>query len=99
MLTLEERSGEVVFHVRVKPRASREAIEGERDGALIVRLTAPPAEGEANEALVRLLAARLHVPKSAVRIVAGERSRHKRIGVRGASAGEIQSLAAKERTS
>jgi len=94
MLILEERSDEVVFQVRVKPRASRDAIEGEREGALAVRLTAPPVEGEANEALVRLLAARLHVSKSAVKIVSGERSRWKRIAVRGVTAEQVKGLVA-----
>ncbi len=94
MLHLEIKHGEVLLSVRVKPRASRNAIEGEREGALVVRLTAPPVEGEANEALVRLLAARLHVPKSAVRIVSGERSRLKRIAVRGVAANDVQALAA-----
>ena len=92
MLALIEKDGEIVFQVRVKPRASREAIEGERDGALVVRLTAPPVEGEANEALVRLLAARLHVSKSAVKIVSGERSRLKRMAVRGVTAEQVEGL-------
>jgi len=98
MLAVEEKQGEVVFSVRVKPRASRNAIEGERDGALVVRLTAPPVEGEANAALVEILAARLHIPKSAVRIVAGERARLKRIGVRGVTLDGVQALAAEGRT-
>jgi len=95
MLAIAEKDGDLVFQVRVKPRASRDAIEGEREGALVVRLTAPPVEGEANEALVRLLAARLHVPKSAVRILSGERGRMKRVAVRGIRAIEVQALAAK----
>lgn len=94
MLALDEKGGEIVFQVRVKPRASRNAIEGERDGALLVRLTAPPVEGEANDALVRLLAARLHVPKSAVRILSGERGRVKRVGVRGTTVAAVGALAA-----
>ena len=94
MLALIDKDGESVFQVRVKPRASREAIEGERDGALVVRLTAPRVEGEANEALVRLLAARLHVPKSAVKIVGGERNRLKRIAVRGVTGEEVKLLVA-----
>ena len=94
MLTLEERPHEVVFLVRVQPRASREGIDGVREGALRVRLTAPPVEGEANAALVRLLAGRLHLPKSAVRILSGERGRLKRIAVRGASAAAVEALAA-----
>ena len=94
MLDLETKHDEIVFSVRVKPRASRDAIEGEREGALVVRLTAPPVEGEANDALVRLLAARLHLPKSAVRIVSGERGRRKRIAVRGVAANDVLALAA-----
>jgi len=73
----------VVFAVRVKPRASRDAIEGARDGALVVRLTAPPVEGAANTALARLLGRALGVAPSAVRIVGGATSRTKRVAVSG----------------
>ena len=93
MLALYKRDAEIVFQVRVKPRASRNAIEGEHEGALVVRLTAPPVEGEANQALVELLAARLHAPKSAVRILSGERGRLKRVGVRGVAAIAVHALA------
>lgn len=93
MIELSEKNGEVFFQVRVQPRASRNAIGGVREGALVVRLTAPPVEGEANDALVRLLAARLHVPKTAVRIVSGERGRLKRVAVGGVTAGEVHALA------
>lgn len=79
--------------VRVVPRASRDAIEGEYQGALKVRLTAPPVEDRANEALRRLLAARLKVPVSAVRIVAGEKSRNKRVVIAGVSREQIIELA------
>jgi len=95
MLALTEKDGELIFSVRVKPRSSRDAIEGEREGALVIRLTAPPVEGEANNALLRLLAARLHTPKSAVRILSGERGRLKRVAVRGVTAVEVQRLAGK----
>ena len=74
MIEISERDGSFVFVVRVIPRASRDAIEGEYQGALKVRLTAPPIEDRANDALRRLLAARLNVPVSAVRIVGGERT-------------------------
>ncbi|HEY7679003.1 MAG TPA: DUF167 domain-containing protein, partial [Terriglobia bacterium] len=81
-----------VFTVRAQPRASRNAIEGEHDGALKVRLTAPPVDDRANEALRRLLADELNIPVSAVRILAGERSRTKRIEVRGVTAQQIRAL-------
>jgi len=96
MIEISERGGEIWFSVRVQPRASRTAIAGMRDGALLVRVTAPPVEGQANDALVRLLSARLNVPRSAVRIVAGERGRVKRVAVRGASSEAVRMLAAGE---
>jgi uncharacterized protein (TIGR00251 family) len=97
-LEIRERGGEIIFTVRVQPRASREAVDGVREGALRVRLTAPPVEGEANEALVRFLAARLQAPKSAVRILSGERGRVKRIAVRGVTVAAVESLAARADT-
>ncbi len=75
-IEIAERDGAITFAVRVAPRASRNAIEGAHAGALKVRLTAPPLDGRANDALRRLLADRLNVPISAVRIVSGEKSRN-----------------------
>jgi hypothetical protein len=89
---IQEVGGKVNFAVRVSPRASRDAIEGEHNGALKVRLTAPPVDDKANEALCRLLAARLNVPVSAVRIVAGEKNRNKRVAVAGATKAQIEAL-------
>jgi uncharacterized protein len=57
--------------VRVQPRGARDEIAGERDGRLLVRLTAPPVEGRANEALCRLLAKRLGVGRTRVTVVRG----------------------------
>lgn len=71
---VRERGGAITFSVRVVPRASRDAIEGEHQGALKVRLTAPPMDDRANDALIQLLAERLNVSRSAVRIVAGEKA-------------------------
>ena len=93
MIEVEERDGAANFSVRVTVRASRNAIEGEWQGALKVRLAAPPVEGRANEALRRLLAERLNVPLSAIEIVSGERSRTKRLRIRGTSAGQVRNLA------
>lgn len=84
--------GEARFEVRVVPRASRDAIDGAHGGALKVRLTAPPVEDRANEALRRLLAERLKVPVSAVRIVAGEKSRTKRVAIAGVSYQQVAAL-------
>jgi uncharacterized protein (TIGR00251 family) len=93
MIQISSESGSVRFAVRVVPRARRDAIDGEWQGALKVRLAAPPVEGRANDALCRFLAACLKIPASAVRIVSGERGRTKRVEVRGVSAGQIRALA------
>jgi len=93
VIEIYERDGSLVFAVRVTPRASRDAIEGEYQGALKVRLTAPPVEDRANDSLRCLLAARLNVPVSAVRIVSGEKSRNKRVSVVGVTQAQVASLA------
>lgn len=70
--------------VRVTPRASKDEIVGWRDdGVLLVRLTAPPVEGAANEALCRLIARAVRVAPSRVSVVRGERSRDKVVAVEG----------------
>jgi uncharacterized protein len=75
--------------VRLQPRAARDEILGERDGALLVRLTAPPVEGRANAALCRLVARRLGVASSRVAVVRGAKSRDKVVGVEGLSSAEV----------
>ena len=77
--------------VDVKPRSSKDAIEGEREGALVVRLTAPPVEGEANAALARVLGRALEVPPSAVRLLSGATGRRKRAFVFGVTVAEARS--------
>jgi uncharacterized protein YggU (UPF0235/DUF167 family) len=72
--------------VRVQPRASREGLGGERDGALVVRVSAPPVAGAANEALARLLGKALGVAPSSVRIAHGASGRSKLVTVAGLDA-------------
>jgi uncharacterized protein len=88
-----ERDGVVVLAVRVSPRSSRDAIEGEHAGALKVRLTARAIEDRANQSLRRVLAAALKVPISAVKIVAGEKNRSKRVAIAGVTREQVQALA------
>ena len=76
--------------VRVFPRAPRNAITGFRDGRLMVRVTAAPADGAANAVVIGTIAASLGVPKGAVRIVTGETSRNKLIEVDGLDAAAIR---------
>ncbi|PYU86991.1 MAG: YggU family protein [Acidobacteria bacterium] len=92
MLEVQEREGKVIFSVRVQPRASKDEIAGEMGGALKVRLRAPAVEDRANEALVDFLAQLLKTSRSAVRILGGERSRKKRLEIRGVTQQQILSL-------
>jgi uncharacterized protein (TIGR00251 family) len=85
-------AGTVSLEVRVQPRASRDEIAGVIDGALKIRLQAPAVENRANEALVEFLAHLLKTPKSAVRILGGERSRLKRIEIRGVTKQQVLGL-------
>jgi hypothetical protein len=65
-------------------------VAGERDGALVVRLTAPPVEGQANAALVRFLARQLGVPASTMSITRGAKGRDKVLLVAGARADDLR---------
>ena len=76
-LTLREGTGVFRFDVRVQPRASKNEVAGIHNGALRVRLQAPPVDGAANEALIEFLADELDVPSRLVRIVSGFGSRNK----------------------
>ena len=76
--------------VRVIPRARKAALAGMRDGALLVRLAAPPVDGEANLALRQFLADALSVPVRAIRITSGERGRSKRVEIQGLTADHIR---------
>jgi uncharacterized protein len=85
--------GSVSFAVRVQPRASENEVAGVLAGALKIRLQAPAVENRANEALCAFLAELLKRPKSAVRLLSGERSRIKRVEIAGVTRAEIEALA------
>jgi len=76
--------------VRLAPRASRDAIGAVIAGELVVRVTAPPVDGRANEALTRMLAKRLHVGRQTVRIVSGQHSRRKVVEIDGMTEEEVR---------
>ena len=77
--------GALSLEVHVKPRSSRERVLGIRDGRLEIALTSPPVDGEANAALVALLARTLGVPRANVRIEHGEQGRRKLLRIEGAT--------------
>lgn len=89
-------AGTVSFVVRVQPRASKEEVAGVMGGALKIRLEAPAVENRANEALIEFLAQLLKTPKSAVRILSGDRSRTKRVEIRGVTKQQVLGLLAHE---
>jgi uncharacterized protein (TIGR00251 family) len=93
--SLSEQQNRFVIQVKVKPRSSRNAVLGlQADGrALEVAVTAPPVEGEANEALIKLLSELLHLRKSAVFIARGGQSRFKQIIIEGVSEEQLRGLA------
>jgi uncharacterized protein len=76
--------------IRVQPRAKRDEVAGERAGAVVIRVVAPPVDGKANEAAIRLIAARVGVSRSAIRIVRGESARDKLVRIDGLSADEAR---------
>lgn len=94
MLDLKQypEKGTIVLAVRVQPRASKNEVAGVTGGALKVRLQAPALEDRANLALCAFLAELLKTPKAAVRILAGERSRDKRVEIFGVPAAAILAL-------
>ncbi len=80
---LKDHPEGVVFRVYVQPRASRNEVVGPHNGALKVKLTAPPVGGAANKMCVAFFAKTLGVPKSAVEILSGQTGRSKTVLVRG----------------
>lgn len=88
-LPVQEAGGEVRFCVKVQPRASRTELVGVAGSALKVRVTAPPVDAAANEAVRELLADLLGVPRGAVRLVRGATSRNKIVAVSGLPAAVV----------
>ncbi|HEV7377091.1 MAG TPA: DUF167 domain-containing protein [Pyrinomonadaceae bacterium] len=93
MIQYSERDGALIFMVRVVARASRSSVAGEHDGALRVRVAAPPVDGAANEELLRILARAFEVPTRDVLITSGHSSRLKQVRVKGATYARLNQLA------
>ncbi len=89
---MNEAEGALTITVRVTPRSSRSEILGEHDGAIKVRLTAPPVDGAANAELIKLFSKELKLSKSRIEIVAGETSRTKLLRLTGVTAGQLRRL-------
>ena len=81
MIEIYEQDDSVTFDVRVIPRSSKSEVVGELDGALKVKLKAPPVDGAANDELIRLLSKEFGISRSDIEIVSGLTSKSKRIRV------------------
>lgn len=86
MLALTQVENGIRLEIKVQPRSSKNQIVGEYNGALKVKLTAPPVEGEANQALIAFLASLLKVPKKNVILLKGDSSRNKILEIKGVDA-------------
>ncbi|HET6490554.1 MAG TPA: DUF167 domain-containing protein [Syntrophales bacterium] len=90
MIEMKEKAGGVQFAVRVIPGASKNEVAGIQEGALKIKLTAPPVEGKANKACVDFLARLLGMRRSALAIVSGGKSRKKTVTVDGIGRSELE---------
>jgi uncharacterized protein len=89
MLRITEKDGGASFDIAVKPRASREGVGPVQAERLVVSVNAPPVDGKANAAVVRVLAETFGVARSAVAIVRGEAGRKKTVRIAGITAAVV----------
>jgi uncharacterized protein (TIGR00251 family) len=80
-----DAQGRIFISVRVVPRAPQTRLAGIRNGALVVRLAAPPVDGAANETLVEFLSSVLDCPRRNITLTSGNKSRDKRVRIEGMS--------------
>ena len=92
MISYSQHGRTLTFAVRVTPRASHSEVGGEQDGALRVRIAAPPVDGAANRELIKTLARVFKLPQSAVEIIAGNNSRNKTVRIHGADVAKFEQL-------
>jgi uncharacterized protein len=78
---IADTPGGCLIQLKVIPRAPMTMIDGMRGGALLVKLSAPPVEGQANESLMRFIAHICDVPRRAVTLMSGQKSRYKVVRV------------------
>ena len=91
MSWLSDTPAGAVLNLRLVPRASKNAIQGEHGDALKVRLCAPPVDGAANAALVEFLSETFNLPRARVQLLSGQTSRNKRILLAGLPASAVHS--------
>jgi len=89
MIDIKEKNGRIEITVSTKPGAKKTRVIGEVAGELKIEVTAPPVEGKANKAVIKLVAEWLDIARSRVSIVSGETSRKKRLSIDGVAAETI----------
>ena len=92
MIRFTEKDDYLIFAVRVIPKSSKSEIVGEMDGALKIKINAPPVDGAANAELIKVLARRLKISKSAVEITSGQTSKRKQIRINGITRAALLNL-------
>jgi len=90
VLDIREDAGGVLLMVRVQPRAAKNQLAGELNGALKIRLAAPPVDGAANRCCCEFLASLLGVAKTRVNIAHGHAGRNKTVRVGGITAAQVR---------
>lgn len=85
-----DTDGGIILTLHIQPRASKNEVCGIQDNALKIRLTSPPVDGAANKLCREFLAERFDVAKSAVEIISGETSRHKRVRIGGKDPAQLR---------
>jgi len=90
MIPVGETTDGVVFNIRVIPRASRCELAGVQGDALKIRITAPPVDGAANKECINFLSDILGVKKSQIKIIAGHRSKNKKVSISGINRKDIE---------
>jgi len=93
MIQFTEKDGALIFSVRVVPRASKSEIVGAHDGALKVRIAAPPVDGAANAELIKVLAKTFSVSKTQVEIVGGQTSKTKQVKISNTDGARLSQIA------
>ena len=89
MIDIAQGKSGVTFSLFVQPKASADRIVGEHAGGLKIAVTAAPEAGKANEAVIKLLAKKLGLPRSSISIISGHASRRKTVCIQGIGAEKI----------
>ncbi len=87
----EKKQNEIIFTLRILPNSSKNEII-KADGAIKVKITAPPVDGKANKALLEFLSKTFKIPKTSFSIVKGETSKDKTLSVKAADEEKLQNL-------